>query len=282
MAIRLIALDIDGTLVDLRDQITPRVRTAISHLRDQQVQIMLATGRRYSRTWPIAARLELTTPVVTASGALIKQHPEHRTLFRAEFTRSFLIELLQFFVENGHDAVLYTDSYGQGYDFHLAQRESRCPELDEFLRLNQDSIHCDPHMMSRPPDQVFAGFVMGQQQPMLALATALEQHWPGEMYLHVIRSPRYRGYMCEIAPVGVSKWSGVQFVARQLGIADAQIAAVGDDVNDLPMIAGAGLGIAMGNAPANVQSAAKWITSSIDDDGLGMALERIIDERLFE
>ncbi len=83
MAIRLIALDIDGTLVDLRDQITPRVRTAISYLREQDVQVMLATGRRYSRTWPIAARLELNAPVVTASGALIKQHPETRTLFRA-------------------------------------------------------------------------------------------------------------------------------------------------------------------------------------------------------
>ncbi len=88
--------------------------------------------------------------------------------------------------------------------------------------------------------------------------------------------------MCEIAPVGVSKWSGVQFVARKLGIDDAHIAAVGDDVNDLPMIANAGLGIALGNAPANVQAAAKWVTSSIDDDGLGVALERIIAERLFE
>ncbi len=83
--------------------------------------------------------------------------------------------------------------------------------------------------------------------------------------------------MCEIAPAGVSKWSGVQFVAEQLGISAAEICAVGDDVNDLPMLAGAGLGVAMGNAPDYVQSAADRVTRTLDDDGLVQVVSWILD-----
>ena len=74
--------------------------------------------------------------------------------------------------------------------------------------------------------------------------------------------------MCEIAPVGVTKWSGVLSLAREWGIDAAEICAVGDDVNDLPMIRGAGLGIAMGNAQPEVLAAADRVVGRQDDDGL--------------
>ena len=84
----------------------------------------------------------------------------------------------------------------------------------------------------------------------------------------MLRSPRYRGFMCELAPAGVTKWSAVRRLASEWGIADGEICAVGDDVNDIPMIRSAGLGVAMGNAVPEVKAAADRIAPTHDNDGL--------------
>lgn len=275
---KLLVLDIDGTLVGLNDSITPATLQALRHAQAAGIQIALCTGRRYSRAFPLAHRLNTELPIVTASGALIKDPRDHRTLFQARFDDQVLREMLRFFDQYGHEPVLYTDSYGQGYDFHLASPHAISAELKEFLLKNHESIRIEPDLVRTPPVDVFAGFVMGPEAAMQALAAEIERRWPGQLYLHVIRSPRYLGYMCEIAPAGVSKWSGVQWIARGLNIPDSAICAVGDDVNDLPMIEGAGLGVAMGNAPDHVKAVAKRITKRQDEDGLVQVVEWMLNE----
>jgi hydroxymethylpyrimidine pyrophosphatase-like HAD family hydrolase len=168
----------------------------------------------------------------------------------------------------GCDAVLYSDSFGQGFDFYCRTVESAQPELAEFYRLNAGCGRVVEWLMSQPPTGIFAGFAIGQREPMRRLAWELEQRWGGDLYVHVLRSPRYTGYMCEIAPAGVSKWAGVLRLADQWGIAAGEICAVGDDVNDIPMIRGAGLGVAMGNALEEVKAAADRIAPCHDSDGL--------------
>lgn len=274
---KLLVLDIDGTLVGLNDSITPATLTALRRAQAAGIQLALCTGRRYSRAFPLAQRLGTELPIVTASGALIKDPRDHRTLFQARFDDQILREMLNFFEAQGHEPVVYTDSYGQGYDFHLSSPHAISTELQEFLAMNHESIRIEPDLIRSPPVDVFAGFVMGPETVMQALAEEIERRWPGELYLHVIRSPRYRGYMCEIAPAGVSKWSGVQWIARGLDIPDAAICAVGDDVNDLPMLRGAGLGIAMGNAPEHVQAVANRVTRRQEEDGLVQVVEWILE-----
>src|SRR5258707_14285146 len=82
---RLLALDIDGTLINSREELTPATHAAIRWARRAGIQVVLATGRRYSRSLEYTVRLELDLPLVTASGALIKRPLEHQTLCRAEF-----------------------------------------------------------------------------------------------------------------------------------------------------------------------------------------------------
>jgi hypothetical protein len=122
--------------------------------------------------------------------------------------------------------------------------------------------------MSAPPTGIFAGFATGTRDAMLALDAELQSRIPEQLYTHVIRSPRYRGHMCEIAPIGVTKWSGVRHLAEIWGIAAEEICAVGDDVNDIPMIRAAGLGVAMGNALDEVKAAADRVAPGHDEEGL--------------
>ncbi len=95
---------------------------------------------------------------------------QHGTLFRVTFGPNILSELLKLIVNEGFDPIVYTDSFGLGYDFHLATLRTRSPELGEFLEVNADSIRHDPTMIDDPPTGVFAGFAMGTQRQMRALA----------------------------------------------------------------------------------------------------------------
>jgi hydroxymethylpyrimidine pyrophosphatase-like HAD family hydrolase len=131
--------------------------------------------------------------------------------------------------------------------------------------------------MRDPPAGIFSGFAIGTREKMLWLAAELESDLPGELYIHVLRSPRYKGFMCEICPAGVSKWSGIQRLARGWGINDDEICAVGDDVNDIPMIRSAAVGIAMGNALEEVKAAADIVAPTHDQDGLVQVVDWLLE-----
>lgn len=274
---RLLAIDIDGTLVNSRNELTDATRAAILRAKRAGIEIVLATGRRYSRVLPLVEPLQLNVPLVTASGALIKRASDHSTLFRAAFHPGALESCLEIVSTAGYEAVLYADTFDLGFDYYCATCETQRPEMLEFLQKNAGFERVLPELMSAPPAGIFAGFAMGTRDEMLCLARQLEEKLSEQLYVHVLRSPRYCGYMCEIAPFGVSKWTGVTRLAAEWGIEPAEICAAGDDVNDIPMIAAAGLGIAMDNALPEVKLAADRIAPSHDDDGLVQVVDWLLE-----
>jgi hydroxymethylpyrimidine pyrophosphatase-like HAD family hydrolase len=275
---RLLVLDVDGTVTNSRHEVSQATCDAISRIRAAGIRIVLATGRRYRDTLPVAARLGVDGPLITASGALVKRTSDHATLARAEFAPGVLEGVVACIVSAGHEPVLYSDSFAEGFDFHCrtltvdatpaGDLEQGILGIAEYLQRNRALASVVADLHRRPPQGVFAGFAMGPHRAMLDLEESLYDRFPGHVSLHTIRSPRYLNWMCEIAPVGVTKWSGVLSLAEEWGIAAAEICAVGDDVNDLPMIRAAGLGIAMGNAQPEVLAAADRIVGRHDDDGL--------------
>jgi Cof subfamily protein (haloacid dehalogenase superfamily) len=265
---RLLAIDIDGTLLNTRDQLTPPTREALIRAGQKGIHVVLATGRRYSRTLHLVEPLGIEVPLVTASGALVKDPIDHRTLYRAKFDRKVLVGALAVVTGCGYDAVLCADTYAQGFDFYHAQAEVDSPELSEYLRLNPGCGRIWPELVADPPPGVFAGFAMGTKAEMLKLQRELRRRLPRMLRTDVLRSPRYIGFMCEFSPAGVTKWSAIRRLAARWGIDETSICAVGDDVNDIPMIRAAGLGVAMGNAGEEVKAAADRIAPSQDQDGL--------------
>ncbi len=271
--IRLLVLDVDGTVTNSRHEIPAGTREAVRRVREAGIRVMIATGRRYRDTLAVADVLGIDAPLVTASGALVKSPSSHATLHRAEFTAGVIERVVAEVVAAGHEPVLYTDSYAEGFDFHcrkcdLPPAGEQGRGLQEYLARNAGLARVQPDLHEKLPAGVFAGFAMGPESEMRRLEATLEAACPGRLSVHVIRSPRYRDWLCEIAPAGVTKWSGVTAVARQWGFEASEICAVGDDVNDLPMLRAAGLGIAMGNAVAEVRGAADRVVGTSDGDGM--------------
>lgn len=276
---RLLALDIDGTLVNSRDELTPATRAAVLRAADAGIRVVLATGRRYSRTLPLVAPLGIDVPLITASGALVKDPVDHRTFYRAEFPAATLSSLLRIVKESGFDPIICGDSFAEGFDYYQATEQASTPELTEYLQMNPGCGRLMPNLLEAPPADGFLCFTMGRERAMHDLDERLHGALPHQLSTHVLRSPRYRGHLCEIAPVGVTKWSGVRQLAQLWSIPDAAICAVGDDVNDIAMIRAAGLGVAMGNAQPAVKEAADLVVPSHDEDGLVHVVERVLAGR---
>ncbi len=265
---QLLAIDIDGTLLNSRDELTPATRAALVRAGEAGVRVVLATGRRYSRSLHLVEPLGIDVPLVTASGALVKDPMDHRTLYRAEFDQAALADALAIVDRCGFDPVLCADTYAEGFDFYQARPEARNAELAEFYRLNPNCGRLWTEGMASPAPGVFAVFAMGTKQQMIEVEAELHRRMPGELHTHVLRSPRYVGFMCEFSPAGVTKWSAVKRLAAGWNIQQSSICAVGDDVNDIPMIRAAGLGVAMANAIAEVKQAADRIAPGHDENGL--------------
>jgi len=273
----LLAIDIDGTLVNSRDELTPATREALIRAGSAGVHVVLATGRRYSRSLHLVEPLGIDVPLVTASGALVKDPIDHRTLYQAEFDGNVLREVLTITKRAGYESILCADTYTEGFDFYIENMDVAGPELREYLTLNPDCGRLWPDMADNPPPGIFTGFAMGTKQQMLELDAELNRRLPDQLYTHVLRSPRYVGFMCELAPAGVTKWSGILRLAQQWGIEKQKVCAVGDDVNDIPMIRAAGLGVAMGNALPPVKQSADRIAPGHDDDGLVTVVEWLFE-----
>lgn len=220
---RLLALDIDGTLVNSEHELTEPTRRAVLRAKAAGLEVVLATGRRYSRTLPLVEPLGLHVPVITASGTLVKNPLDHRTLFMAHFGPGVLDGVVSIVAREGYDPVLYADTFDQGFDFYLPRLDVAGDELSEFLQLNADCGRVWPGLVAAPPPGIFSGFAMGPRERMLALAGRLQQALGEQLSVHVLRSPRYRGFMCEIAPVGITKWHSIERLADQWGIAHAEI-----------------------------------------------------------
>ncbi len=282
-SIQLLVLDVDGTVTDSRHEVTAAAKQAVHEAQTAGIRVMLATGRRYRDVLPVATELGLVGPVITASGALVKMPVHHETLFRAGFQQATLLQVLECVISFGREPVLYTDSFNKGFDFYcrtLVERDKtgKLTGFGEYLQKNKQLARVMVTLCESPPADAFSGFVMGNVREMEALEFALNSRFPGMLSVHTIRSPRYRDWLCEIAPAGVDKWSSVLQIADSWNIPAEAICAAGDDRNDLPMIIGSGFGVAMGNARQEVLDAADHVVGCHESGGL-LELVQILTSR---
>ena len=281
---RILALDVDGTLLDPEGTLRPRTAAAIARAARAGIRPVLCTGRRYRRARPIAAQLALNAPIVCNSGAIVKDPRDDQTLWRADFDPALAAALLELFDADQRPAVAFTNRGTQESDFIVAGFPTGWPLFDDYVGQNRDHAEVGPSWAtehrrgSEVPsrDALFHLCAIGSRHEMLAFQQQVLDRLDGRVQTFVQRSPRYLGTMCEILRHDASKWTAVLHLANLWAVDPAEICAVGDDVNDIPMIRNAGLGVAMGHAPADVLAAADLVTGDQDEDGFAMLVEEVL------
>jgi Cof subfamily protein (haloacid dehalogenase superfamily) len=284
MRFRILALDVDGTLLDADGTLRPRTAEAVARAAAAGIRPIVCTGRRYRRARPIADQLGLDAPLVCNSGAIVKDPSDHRTLWRADFDDALIAQVLEIFQSSGHPAVAFTDRGPDDSDFIVDQFPTGRRMFDDYVGQNQ--IHAEIRQgwsqrglevpFGRADEAFFHFCAIGSHTEMLGLEREILSRLHGQVQTFVQRSPRYLGTMCEVLRHDASKWTAILHLAELWGIDPAEICAVGDDVNDIPMIRNAGLGVAMGHAPAAVLAVADHVTGDHDNDGVAMLVDDVL------
>jgi Cof subfamily protein (haloacid dehalogenase superfamily) len=284
----ILALDVDGTLLDPDGTLRPRTAEAVARAARAGIRPVLCTGRRYRRAQPIAHQLGIDAPLVCNSGAIIKDPKNHRTLWRADFDQKLAADVLRLFDDHDQPAVVFTDRDPVESDFIIAAYPTGRPFFDDYVGQNREHAEirtppplappfaADRDQSSSGPDSLFHVCAIGSENEMLAFEDFALKRVAGRVQTYVQRSQRYLGTMCEFLRHDASKWTAILHLARMWGIDPGAICAVGDDVNDIPMIKNAGLGVAMGHARLEVRGAADLITGGHDEDGVAMLVDDVL------
>jgi Cof subfamily protein (haloacid dehalogenase superfamily) len=274
---RILALDVDGTLLDRDGTLRPRTADAVARAARAGIRPVLCTGRRYRRAWPVAEQLGLDAPLVCNSGALVKDPDGHRTLWRADFDAPLLAEVLAVFRDHDEPALSFTDTAPDASDFVVSSDPTGRALFDDYLGQNRPHAEVDPSWPHHHGDRLHYHLcAIGTREAMLVFQEAVHARLAGRVQTFVQKSSRYAGTMCEVLRQDASKWTAVLHLADLWGVEPGAICAVGDDMNDVPMLKGAGLGVAMGHSPADVLAVADHVTGDHDQDGVAMLVDEIL------
>ncbi|HXX77062.1 MAG TPA: HAD family hydrolase [Ktedonobacteraceae bacterium] len=263
---RLLALDVDGTLLTDELKITPATREAVRQVISRGVQVVLASARGPNALYSIMEELEITGLAICYTGALTcRLDPNQRVSLEvvAEQRMSLMSarQVLNKALELGISIGWFTGEqwYIPRWDqaiHHESMITGVIPIVEPDLMHFQDA----PHKV-----QAIVG-----ETVLIPRLKALASELPGDCAGQF----SYETYL-EIIHHGVDKATALLALGKQLGIAPSEMVAIGDMDNDIEMLHMSSLGIAMGNAPDNVQAEADWVTDTNNRDGVAIAIERL-------
>jgi Cof subfamily protein (haloacid dehalogenase superfamily) len=267
--IRLIALDIDGTIIGDDQEITTRTIEAVRRAMDRDVAVSLVTGRMVSSAMRFAAELGLTGPIVGYQGGLIRAMPLPDTRRLGKLLMHTPLP-----AEAARDILAWTRSHGlDPHVNHLERFILRAddPRADDYSAFMGARAELVPDLLEAIDHPVTKILAVGEPPVPVDIAPLARAEFAGRADV-TISHPRFLEF---VAP-GVSKGRAVRFLARRLRIPLAATLAIGDQWNDLEMLSEVGHGTAMPSAPREVRSAARYVAPPLADDGAARMIEDLV------
>jgi Cof subfamily protein (haloacid dehalogenase superfamily) len=265
--IRVIALDVDGTLLDPKGEITPETREAIARARAEGVKVVLATGRRVQEAIAFGEKAGCDNLAVCVGGAVLADLPSGTHVRDWEMPSWVWPDALKLCLNRGIELMLFA---GEKI------------VVDPFSKASQEKTFPDPvfHREAVVAEDPLA-YLQENDLPLLKI----HADWAPEAYpmeelkkLYGLQVFSTNGRDMEVLPAGADKGRALALLGVMYGFALDEIAAVGDSDNDLAMLKVAGYPVAMGNATQAVKDAAKYITAGNDENGADKAILHILEQ----
>ena len=294
----LLAVDLDGTLLGPDGRVSEANRRAVDRARAEGLEIVVCTGRGLIESGAALGAIEAdrpaagrdVAPIVCAGGAMLCDAATGRTLHRWPMREPLVARLCDLFAEFGRAPLLLKDRDAAGFDYLVVNSGPiEYPTrwwfdvMDVGVR-TVDRLEDDEH----PEHTVRVGFA-AVTEVMESLAGAVHERFAGEattQHFAAVSGSIDDGpvgvkdesiHLLEVFDPQVSKWTAIHRLALMQGIDRSRVAAIGDEINDVAMIEGAALGVAMGNAVARVVGVSDRVAPSNGEDGVAFAIDRILD-----
>lgn len=267
MNYKLIAVDLDGTLLNKKNEISPRNRYALIEAQKKGKRVIITSGRHPLGVIPIAEDLMLSRYggyIMSFNGGKIIDCATRRALVSRIFPREYLGDVVSVLSDFNVTVITWDDKKIYANN-----------KVNDYTYIEQDVLKTDmvvvDDFVSEIKFDINKILLAGEPDVLDTCQTLLKKRYDGLLDIY-----KSAPYFLEIMPFGVSKGSILAQLLPKIGIEREELIAFGDHYNDLTMIGYAGMGVAMANAEAEVKKISSYICESNDDDGVAKTIEKYV------
>lgn len=275
---QMIVIDLDGTLLSPAGEVTPATKAAVRRALDAGLLVCFATGRNWTESREVLDAVEHYPTAVFIGGAMVMDTHQRVTLHRTMMEPALAAEVCDHLERAGHAALALQDLGAAGVDYLVSGEATLNAATRGWMAVTKAKLHKVPSLSRYSHEHTIRVGICAEPHEVERVKKELEERFGSRVFCQNLMVPTYGVEVLEIFDPAVNKWEGVLHIARRHNIDPARIVAIGDDVNDLPMIRNAGLGVAMGNARPQVLAAAQRVIGSNRDDGLAAFLNELVDQ----
>ena len=275
---KMIAIDLDGTLLSPRNEVTKRTKDAVHQALKAGLLVCFATGRNWTESRTVVEAVEHYATAVFAGGAMVVDTGRDVTLHRMMMDGMLAAELCRHLETEGHAVLALQDTTAAGVDYLVTGEADLNDATRQWMAITHAKVRRVPRLGEHDHAHTIRVGIVAAPELVRASTRSLDGAFAGRIVHQSLYVPAYGVEVLEVFDPAVNKWQGILHVARHHGIDPSEIVAVGDDVNDVPMLQSAGFGVAMGNARPEIQAVARRVIGTNAEDGLAAFLEELVEQ----
>ena len=281
----LIAVDLDGTLLDSSGKVSPRNIKAIADLRDAGFKVVPATGRSWRESRRVFEVIQAKGMAVTSGGSVLSDAATGKTIERLVIDPELVLRLTLALLERGLLAHLLRDHDSSCHDYCLVGTGQVNPATEWWLKAHEVDVRrvdTIDDLKKLGFDHVLRVGAVERGDVLAPVCAAMREQFHGQATMQswsAVTSNAAIGsetHLLEMYCVNTDKWTMIQKLRDRHGLSNDQVFAIGDGLNDLIMVREAGVGIAMQNAHAELRPLAKHIAPHHHEDGFAHVVEQIL------
>ncbi len=265
--IKMVATDIDGTILKWDFGFTPEVKDCIKKLTASNVKVVLVTGRMHKATTFLADELGLDTPIVSYQGGMIKENKENgKVFYRKDLAPNRAKEIIKWAKDNNVHINLYMD------DILYVEKD------DEIIRKYTDARYIEytvcpfENLEIKNVNKILA-IKYGDADTVTSWVEYLSKKYPD---LYIVKSTPY---FCEISNKDARKSCAVEYLCKKWGIEKDEVLTIGDQNNDIELLKSGGVKVAMGNGTPELKACADFVTDDVNNNGFVKAIHKFCNMR---
>lgn len=264
-----------------RNELPPAHREALHRAHEAGLRISLCTGRSLVEARTVLDQIGLDLDAgVFVFGSIVTDLAAGRTLARTPLSEELTGRLVDHFQSRGYPLLVLFDPTETGFDYLFVHGERNLAAHEAWLKVTPATVERTDAWRPLPCHPVRLGVVDDPAHIAGTVAELRAAFPPDQLKFNPIYAPNYGLHVVECFAPEVNKWHGISQLCALWGMEGSQVVTLGDDVNDVEMIARAGLGVAMGNAVEAVRAAARLQVASNDADGVADLVDRLLSGRV--